>query len=111
MLIFINGKAYFATRSTDDYLDENGNPIQTKQLYDVECDCTINTLSEDRKGRYDDGRYRNCSYSVSINMDSVGNTFNPQSVRLEHKNKGALGEFQIQRIEYYELTGTIEVWV
>lgn len=111
MLIFSNGTAYFATKSSAIYIDEQGNPVKSTQLYDVECECMINTLSDDKRGRYEDGRYRNCSYSVLIDMDGVGKNFNPQSVKLEHENKGNLGEFQVQRIEYYNLTSSIEIWV
>jgi hypothetical protein len=68
-------------------------------------------LNENKKGSYDDGRYKNCTYSIIIDYSSVDDNFNPVSVELTHDKKGNIGEFTIQRIEYYSLTKSIEIWV
>lgn len=109
MLVFRNGTASWLD-SYVNVLDEEGNPQNTEGLYS-ESECYISTLQEDRKGRYDDGRYRNCSYSVMFDMDEVSVNFSPKSITLTHENKGSLGEFTVQRIEYYNLTRSIEIWV
>ena len=74
--------------------------------------CTISTLAEDRKGHYDDGRYRNCQYSVTCNLEDVGNEFNAvKAVSLSHDIKGSLGTFTVQRTEFYTITQTVEIWL
>ena len=111
MLIFPNGNAVLFPLSSVEYLDDNGNPISLEDNVGVECRCTINTLSENKQGKYDDGQYSNATYSVSFNMDDVGDKFYPQSVILKHDYKGDIGSFQVQRVEHYPITRTIEIWV
>lgn len=115
MQIFPNGTMTYAdpTVTPRSDLDENGLPIAVSS--DVEKKsvvCTISTLSENRKGRYDDGRYRNCQYSVTCNLEDVGEAFNSvRSVSLTHDIKGDFGTFQVQRIEFYTITQTVEIWL
>lgn len=115
MQIFPNGTMSYADPSVEAQtdFDEKGLPIaSSEETTDLSVICTISTLSEDRKGRYDDGRYRNCQYSVTCNLEDVGNEFNSvKSVTLNHDIKGSLGTFLVQRIEFYTLTQTVEVWV
>ena len=111
MLIFPNGKALLFPLTSEEYLDDNGNPISTQNIIGKECRCTINSLSENKKGRYEDGQYNNATYSVSFNMDDVGEKFVPQLVSLIHDYKGDIGSFQVQRVEHYPITRTIEIWV
>ena len=94
-------------------LDGNGLPIAASESSTkLSVACTISTLSENRKGRYDDGKYRNCQYSVTCNIEDVGTAFNSvKSVSLVHDIKGSLGSFQVQRIEFYTITQTVEIWL
>ena len=64
-----------------------------------------------RKGSYDDGDYKSCRYSVTCNLEDVGSDFHPSAVSLRHDDKGELGFYQVQRVEYYHLTNTVELWV
>jgi len=114
MQIFQNGKmTYTYPIVGKSELDGNGLPIPAYgSVGQVEVVCTISTLSENRKGKYDDGRYRNCQYSVTCNLEEVGTEFNSvKSVALRHDIKGNLGSFQIQRIEFYTITQTVEIWL
>lgn len=109
MLIFKNGVAIFKKQSSVTF-DDNGHPLPSvAELLEVVCNIT--TLSENKKGTYEDGRYKNCTYSILIDYSSVDDNFNPVSVELTHDKKGNIGEFTIQRIEYYSLTKSIEIWV
>ena len=114
MQIFPNGTLTYAdpTVAQSD-LDEDGLPVAASESVTRKTVvCTISTLSEDRKGRYDDGRYRNCQYSVTFNLEEVGTGFNSVgSVSLSHDIKGNLGAFEIQRTEFLTLTQTVEIWV
>lgn len=114
MQIFPNGTMTYndpTVRQSD--LDRNGLPVAaSSQDNMLEVVCTISTLSENRKGKYDDGRYRNCQYSVTCNLEDVGTAFNSVgSVSLSHDIKGDLGTFQVQRIEFYTITQTVEIWL
>lgn len=113
MQIFPNGiLSYSLAAEQQPDLDSNGLPIPAATDEPVSVICTVTTLSEDRKGRYDDGRYRNCTYSVTLNLEDVGNQFRTvNTVTLDHDIKGPLGTFQVQRIEFYSLTQTVELWV
>lgn len=125
MQIFPNGTMRFSRTSQSD-LDGNGMPMPADESSLSEVGCTITTLSEDRKGRYEDGKYHDCKYSVTCNLedvedkdgesfplmlDNVMGSFNPRRVTLVHDRWGELGTFQVQRVEVYELTQTVEVWL
>lgn len=115
MLVFVNGYMTYFDDEGDAVLDENGNPaVESGSDSGGDSDsveCYIETLTADKRGRYDDGRYSNCQYSVLINSESVPLSFFPKKVRLEHNRKGDLGLFEVQRIEFYDLTQSIELWV
>ena len=113
MQIFPNGTMTYADPSQQQPdLDGNGLPVAASSAARLSVICTISTLSENRKGRYDDGRYRNCQYSVTCNLEDVGTAFNSvKSVSITHDIKGSLGTFQVQRIEFYTITQTVEIWL
>lgn len=79
----------------------------------VRARCYIETLSEDKRGEIasEQVRYATQSYSVLLDADSVPQDFIPQAVALEHDRKGVLGNFTVQRIEWYDLTKSIQIWV
>lgn len=110
MQIFPNGYMYYGYNSQPD-LDADGNPVASSTRW-RSARCTISSVSDDRKGRYSDGKYRNCSYSVTFDIDVVGTEFmSVRTVTLIHDIKGELGTFQIQRTEFYTITQTVEIWV
>lgn len=111
MQIFPNGTLRYATTMIGGDLDEYGNPVPANEADINEVPCTITALTENRKGKYEDGQYKNSAYSVTCDLEKVGNSFNPKTIQLTHEFKGYLGDFQVQRIEYYKLTGTVEIWV
>lgn len=104
-----NGGELQGERQAD--LDSEGYPIALPKQQMAEVRCTITTVTEHRKGSYDDGDYKSCRYSVTCNLEDVGGDFHPSAVSLHHDDKGELGFYQVQRIEYYHLTNTVELWV
>lgn len=110
MLVFVNGSLGYFTNEGVAELDENGNPVVSADE-STEVECYIETITENQRGRYEDGRYANVSYSVMINSESVPLGFMPEKVKLTHDRKGDLGVFTVQRIEFYDLTQTIQLWV
>lgn len=123
MQIFPNGKMYYVTKSSD--LDDEGMPVSASDKRSVSMECTITTLSDSKRGKTDGGSYRDCTYSVTFNMedyearrDSFPFKFSfafkgefADHIALVHDRKGDLGTFMVQRIEFYEITNTIEIWV
>jgi hypothetical protein len=111
MLIFPNGTAAFSQAATNSDIDENGKPVESAEFGDP-IPCFIETSSEDKRGRNDDGAYPRGSFSVSLDYGSIDETsFNPSKVRLIHERKGELGDFTIQRKEFYDITRTVQIWV
>lgn len=104
-----NGGELQGERQAD--LDSEGYPIALPKQQMAEVRCTITTVTEHRKGSYDDGDYKSCRYSVTCNLEDVGSDFHPSAVSLCHDDKGELGFYQVQRVEYYHLTNTVELWV
>lgn len=104
-----NGGELQGERQAD--LDSEGYPIALPKQQMAEVRCTITTVTEHRKGSYDDGDYKSCRYSVTCNLEDVGGNFHPSAVSLHHDDKGELGFYQVQRVEYYHLTNTVELWV
>ena len=109
MQIFSNGFMAYTTTFTED-IDEDGIPIPAAAT-EAECRCTITTATENRNATYDGGTVKRASYTVTCNMEDVQNPFAPTQVHLRHDKKGDLGMFSVQRIEYYDITQTIELWV
>jgi len=109
MLVFRNGILTYPQGSAQ-RLDKDGNPVTTSAA-EQSAECYISTSSENRNGRYDDGLYKSATYSVLVDMDSVEDGFNPKRISLMHEQKGDLGAFPVQRIEYYTITRSIELWV
>lgn len=109
MLIFTNGKAYFDNGAASVDVDENGFPIKGDD-FTLTATCYIEVGTENKRGRNEDGAYPNASYVVSVDYDAIKGDFNPKKMRLEHDKKGDLGVFTIQRVEFYDLMRTIQIW-
>lgn len=110
MLIFKNGYMSWMQSSTDKLVDENGNAIPAEGM-NKKVECYIDVVVEDKKGSYDNGQYTQRQYNVTLDQSSVPTTFNPKTITLQHNRKGNIGTFTVQRIEFYDLTGSIEIWV
>ena len=125
MLIFKNGYVSWVQSSTDQLVDENGNAIAVENN-SKKVECFIDVVREDKRGEVSDGhtqrsngkytqrsngKYTQRSYSVTIDQASVPSNFNPTSITLQHNRKGNIGTYTVQRIEFYDLTGSIEIWV
>jgi hypothetical protein len=125
MLIFKNGYVSWVQTSTQDLVDTNGNAIAVEgQMRKAEC--YIDVVQEDKRGELSDGhtqrsngkytqrsngKYTQRSYKVLLDQSSVPAKFNPTSITLHHNRKGNIGTYTVQRIEFYDLTGSIEIWV
>lgn len=117
MLIFKNGYVSWVQSSTEQLVDENGNAIAVEGSV-KKAECYIDVVQEDKRGELSDGhtqrsngKYTQRSYKVMLDQSSVPVKFNPTSITLHHNRKGNIGTYTVQRIEFYDLTGSIEIWV
>ena len=93
-------------------VDADGNAVPVAHADNKQAvECYIDVLTEDRKGKYPDGKYTRCEYSILLDQSSVPSDFNPKSITIIHNRKGNIGTYTVQRIEFYDLTGSIEIWV
>lgn len=115
MLIFDNGTVIFDCLSTPPTFNASGD-IEPTEKYEISVRCSIETASESDK-TYEDGKVKSATYVVMLDMNSVPFILNSkgkitsQYVKLRHDRKGELGTFPVQRVEYYELTQSIGIWV
>lgn len=121
MLVFRNGTMEWVQRDSNvpsvegaegypQMFDEDGNIIEMGTVAESSV-CYIEALAYNEHAKTEQGDYKNASYVIYLDMDSVPDVFKPVTVRLIHEDKGDLGEFQVLRYEFYRLTRTIQVWV
>lgn len=111
MLILANATLYYRGGGSTTDLDENGNPIVGTDMQSS-CRCNIQTTTEAADGKYNEGGlYKKGSYTIFVDMNEVGEQFNPKVVTLQHDMKGDLGQFQVVRLEPYTLTRSYQLWV
>ena len=91
-------------------MNEYGLPVEGGNLV-VSARCYIEVSSESKSGRNEDGVYPVGSYVVSLDYDAVSSDFAPTKIQLVHERKGDLGVFTIQRMEFYNITRTIQIWI
>lgn len=73
----INGMLYTQTQPAGAEFDGNGEPVATVGQWSEPTPCLIATLSDTRRGRYEDGHFRQASYNVLIE----GQTAEPENIR------------------------------
>lgn len=111
MLILANGTLLYREAGNTPDLDANGNPTVGADTQ-CSCPCTIQTTTEVADSKDKEGnQYKNGHYTIFVDMDEVGENFNPKVVSLVHEMKGDLGQFQVIRLEPYTLTRSYQLWV
>lgn len=101
--------------------DEYGNPIAVTELsYSDKCECLIKTVTDNRKGVYEDGTFRQSSYEVlTEHSDQLFDTLRKVKSILLHRSDGAnssafdedLGEFAIQSVQPLLTVGRLRIIV
>ena len=103
MLVFPNGIVEWAEGGDSDMLLDELYP-------DGSCECGATPTILDNKGKYDDGRNVREGYEVIIDMDSVSADFDPKAIRITRDHHSPTPWLPVQRVEWYELTGSIIIW-
>lgn len=102
-----NGKLYIQTLSGGG-INEYGEPIASQYAWGPVIPCIIETISDTRKGRYEDGRFRQSSFNILF--CSVCPITSIKRVRLERKGE-VLGEFDVISVESFEGVGRVRITV
>lgn len=88
-----NGTLQYQTLSASS-LDENGEPIASRESWSEPIACNIKTNSDNRIGRYEDGEFRVASYTVLLEADAQKQYDSIKRVRL-FRGAESLGEHRV----------------
>lgn len=91
---------------TEGGLDEFGEVVEAQSVWNAPVKCNIKTNSDTRKGRYEDGEFRQASYTVMVELQEI--TFN--RLRLVRRGED-LGEFRVMTAEPLASVGRTQIVV
>lgn len=101
-----NGKIWYAEISGGG-VDGNGEPITSKEEWSEAVECAITTNNDTRKGKYEDGEFRQASFTVLIEGTPEKC---PTRVKLERYGE-PLGEYRILSVTPLPLVGRTQFMV
>jgi hypothetical protein len=87
-------------------LNEYGEPIAAQSSWSDPIPCSIKTNSDTRKGKYEDGIFRQASFTILIELAA----FPHKRISLE-RNGESLGEFDILSSEPLTSVGRTQIVV
>lgn len=89
-------------------LNEYGEPVAAASTWSAPTECAISVISDNRKGRYEDGIFRQASFSILIEGDAAEQQFS--RIRLTRAAE-QLGEFQVQSVTPVPTAGRTKIIV
>lgn len=87
-------------------LNEYGEVTSSSQSWSNAIPCSIKTNSDTRKGKYEDGEFRQASFLILIELQS----FNHNRIKLERFGE-ELGEYRILSVEPLTTVGRLQIMV
>lgn len=93
--------------TTDDSLNEYGELVAAPETWSDPTPCSIKTNSDTRKGVYEDGQFRQASFTVLVELASIAEV---KRVRIERLGED-LGEYQVMSIEPLSLMNRTQIIV
>lgn len=87
-------------------LNEYGEPISAQSSWSDPMPCSIKTNSDTRKGKYEDGIFRQASFTILIELAD----FPHKRISLERMGE-SLGEFDILSVEPLTSVGRVQIMV
>lgn len=92
----------------DGGVDEYGEPIESKSYWEDAIACSIKTNSDNRLGKYEDGKFRQASFTILVE----GAFEKPiQHVKLERQDDANLGEYDVMSVEFLSTVGRTKIIV
>ena len=107
------GYISFITNSGGGY-DENGNAVAPSIVNSDYVECNLATVNKDYKF-FVDGQYIQAKYSIYVDSDKISSLIptisieNIKSVSIKNNNADLIGSFQVQNLEYLNLTKRIKI--
>lgn len=102
-----NGVLQYQILSDDQVEDQYGEiSSEATPEWSEEIPCSIKTNSDSRKGSYEDGEFRNASFTILIELEK----FPYKRIRLKRLDED-LGEFQILSSEPLTTVGRTQIIV
>lgn len=95
---------------TETGFDEGGNPIPAAPDWRGPLDACVETLSDDRRASYEDGKYRRATYRIYTEIPRCGPAFQPTQIKLCLYGE-MLGEFAVISCIMYPTVGRVELIV
>jgi len=102
-MIVPNGYIRVSQRSGGGF-SENGNPIPVTETWGEKISCRIQTNNYDKRGKYQDGKFVQCSYLIFVQKK-----LSTDKIKLSTDNTET--EFTVQSIEYLSLVGQTKITV
>lgn len=103
----IPNNGYIEARTTTGGGFENGIPVKSGKDWSAKIPCHIYKNMQDNKGNYKDGEFTRYAFVVWFEMRE----FEAQRVRLTDNRGNNLGEFEVQSLEFMDLTQRVKVTV
>ena len=102
-----NGVLQYQIVSQSEELDEYGE-IATEQSvsWSEEIPCSIKTNKDTRKGKYEDGEFRQASFNILIE----GSSIDANRVKLSRLGED-LGEYRVLSVEPLTTVGRVQIMV
>lgn len=108
----VNGLLYpklaEAPSGSMDGFNEDGDPIKGVPEYGEAIPCHIKTVTDNRRGRYEDGEFRQATFEVLV--EQPAEHFRATEVKLL-RDGDDLGEFKVQSVEPLAVLGRIRITV
>lgn len=104
--MYCNGQLYIETR-TEGGVNEYGEPIgDTVQWSETPIDCSIAPNNDTRLGKYEDGEFRQASYTILIEEG----WFMAERIKL-FRGSESLGEYRIMSVRPLPTMGRVQIIV
>ena len=102
-----NNGYFIVCKSSSGGYDNLGQPIESQPINSMPISCHIQTVRDDKKGVYQDGKFIQRSYIIHIPFDR---TFDHSDLEVFINEKSA-GKFTIQSIEHLSMVGRTKITV
>ncbi len=102
-----NGTIQVETR-TDAGVNEYGEAIASETQLSDPAPCLITTNSDTRLGKYEDGEFRQASFTILLELDDPD--FDCERVKLTRFGK-ELGSYRVQSVEFLPSVGRVQIIV
>lgn len=103
----IPDNGYIEAQTTKGGGFENGIPVKSSESWGEKIPCHIHKNMQDNKGNYKDGKFTRYAFVVWFDMRE----FEAKRVRLTNNRGREIGLFEVQSLDFMDLTQRVKVTV